>query len=176
MSADRNDDRFVTELTQNQPQLLGYIMAAVGDLSDSHDILQKTSIALWKRMGDYDPDRPFLQWAIGFARMNILAHYRDSKREKLLFDSDLVEQQLEIAEETALGLPQRQQALRTCMQKLRPQDRDLLTLFYTQRLSVKEIADARNRSIDSVKSLMKRLRKALGTCIDKQLQSKKSQA
>lgn len=61
------------------------------------------------------------------------------------------------------------EALRTCLGTLGEKQRKLLELQYGQDKSRSEIAEAAGMSEDGIKSLMRRLRAALGQCIRRRL-------
>lgn len=144
---------------------MGYITAAVVNPVDSQDVLQKTNLALWKNYASYDPTRPFLPWALTLARYAILGFYRDRKRDRLVFDNDVLEQLLQRAEEKLERLPRRQIALRQCLAKLKDDQRTILALYYAHRKSIAQISELTGRTADSIKSLMRRLRQGLRECI-----------
>ncbi|GHC54589.1 sigma-70 family RNA polymerase sigma factor [Roseibacillus persicicus] len=156
----------MTLLTGNQSQLLGYIMASVANSNDSQDILQKTNIQLWRNHESYDSSRPFLPWALTLARFQILSFYRDRQRDRLIFDADVLESLQTVTEERIQSVPRRQEALRSCLVKLKDEQRTILSLYYAHRKSIEQISLSCNRSIDGVKSLLLRIRKNLKECID----------
>ena len=51
-----------------QPGLHGFLMALVHDAHAADDLLQDLAERLWRKFDQYDPARPFIAWAIGFAR------------------------------------------------------------------------------------------------------------
>ncbi len=162
-------EHFIGELTAHQPQILGFILGAVGSRVDSKDVLQRTNLVLWRKAAEFRPGSAFLPWALAIARYEVLAYYRDRQRDRLVFEPDvgelLAEESLPVCEE----IPARQQALRSCLGNMNPEERRILGLRYAQGLSVGQIASACGRSADGVKSLMFRLRKALARCIEARL-------
>jgi len=170
----QHSEKFINQLTASQSKIFGCIMTLVGNLSDAKDILQKTNLRLWKNASRYDSTRPFLPWAIATARLEVRAYYRDCKRERLIFDEDLL---LQLQEMTDLQIERysvRQDALRICLLGLSESNRNLLALRYAQGKSTETISLICNRSVDGVKSLMLRLRKSLRNCIEQQLQNQSS--
>jgi RNA polymerase sigma-70 factor (ECF subfamily) len=68
-------------------------------------------------------------------------------------------------------LEERHLALRGCLQRLRPQDRDLLHHRYATASSLQEYAEATHRSAGTLKAILFGLRAALRRCIERQLQA-----
>ena len=63
-----NDDheRFTRLLIEHEPELLRCVLVAVPNRADARDIMQECSVALWRRFSEYDPERSFVPWALGF--------------------------------------------------------------------------------------------------------------
>ena len=53
-----------------------FILSMHPNEEDARDILQETSVALCRKIEEYDPDQPFLPWAFGFAYLEVLKQAR----------------------------------------------------------------------------------------------------
>ena len=162
-------EQFISNLTACQTKLLGYITAAVGSAVVAHDVLQQTNLSLWRNFANFDPERPFLPWALTLARFQVLSFYRDRRRDRLVFDPDVLDYLLDRTEEKLASIPRRQVALRECLTNLKEDHRTLLTLYYAHRKSVTQISELTGRSEDGVKCLMMRLRRLLRDCIQRKV-------
>ncbi len=164
-------DAFVRALTQSQTTLRGYCQASLGHGEEAKEALQRTSIVLFKKSADWDPDTEFLRWAISVAKFEVLGVIRDRQRERhrYVFDSDVVEQMVDDAEHTVASSDYRSEALETCLAKLSAKNRELLSAYYAQGESIQEIATSANRGLSAIKVMLLRLRRRLGECIESQL-------
>lgn len=160
---------FVSELTRYQGHLRSFIYASIGDYSHASDILQQTNLALWRKASHYDPERPFLSWAYGVARFEILKFLRHHSRDPLLFEPELIEAMGKVAEQHSEDFESRHQAMLRCIEALPSNRRWLLQLRYTHGHNMEEIAAISKRSVASVKTLMMRLRRSLRECIEKRV-------
>ena len=165
-------EAFIRELTARQQALRGFIHASLGGTPEADDVLQKTNLALWRKCGDWDPTTSFLRWAIAVARYEILAHYRDAGRDRLVFEPAVVEAMADTAAAAAESADSgsRGLALAECLQSLSPKHRRLLDVRYTRGYSIEEIAEVQDRSADAVKSLLLRIRKSLRRCVELRIQ------
>lgn len=163
------NDAFVWQLTTHQPQLRGVIMAGLGNYADSQDVLQRTNMTIWKKSAEFDASRPFLGWAIGIAKYEILAFLRDRQRERVVFVPEVAELLVAAAADGAEEAPWRQEALRACLAELPDQGREVLSLKYARGQSIQHISAATGRSVDGVKSFLLRMRKQLAECIERRL-------
>ena len=51
----------------HEKQIYRYILSLMPHSQDARDVLQETAIALYNKIDDYDPSRPFAPWAFRFA-------------------------------------------------------------------------------------------------------------
>jgi RNA polymerase sigma-70 factor (ECF subfamily) len=161
---------FAELLRRNQTRLFGYIHALVRDLNDADDLFQQTTLILWKKFGEFDRQRSFFAWACGIARLEVANFLRGRGRQRLYFSDDLslllVEAQAELSNDE---LEDRRDALARCVEKLRPQDRELVIECYAEAASIPAAADRRGRSPQSVHNSLRRIRRALFDCIARTL-------
>ena len=61
--------RRVTRLwTLTQPKVSAFVTSVVRDFKDRDDLVQDIAVAVFESFDKYDPERPFVQWAMGVAR------------------------------------------------------------------------------------------------------------
>ena len=91
MDQSDNSEKFVQQLTEHQNRLYGYVYSLLGDHSRAADVVQETNLVLWRKIDEFDAQRPFLPWALAIARFQVMAHLRDHQRDRLLLDAELAE-------------------------------------------------------------------------------------
>ena len=122
----RDPSRFIAALTRHQPALEAFCHAQLAHRQDAREALQSTCVKLWEKSGDWDPETEFLPWAFAVARFTVLSHLRDRMRDRLVFDEDVVQAMTEETETAGAKFEDRREVLDTCLQKLKPEQRDLL--------------------------------------------------
>ena len=85
----REQERFLRLWADAQPAVAAFVHAVVRDPASAKDVLQETALTLFRRFGDYDGGRPFLAWALGVAKLQVLGFRRDEARSLVTFDSEL---------------------------------------------------------------------------------------
>ena len=70
--------RFMRLWTAAQPAVSGYVRSLVRDRAVADEVLQETSLVLFRRFEEYDEQRPFVAWALGIARFQVLSLNRDA--------------------------------------------------------------------------------------------------
>jgi RNA polymerase sigma-70 factor (ECF subfamily) len=159
-----NPENLVLLLTQHQEPLFRYIFSLVACEADARDILQETSLALYRKFEAYDATRPFLPWAYRFAYLQVQKHREKAARSPLLFFSEDVMDLLAHDRE-------RLQLLDGCLAKLTPQDKELVTSRYAMRQGVEEMMQRFAMSRRTLFRNLELLRQRLHDCVTRQLQS-----
>ncbi len=157
---------FVEQLTAAQSALYGYIHASLANGTDVSDVLQETNRVLWKKADLYDSTRPFLPWAFRVAHFEVLAFRKRQHRDRLVFDEELLEK---ISEEYTRQVPDSPElsALEDCLQKLTPDQRNLVERRYAHGESVTQIAHTQGKAANAVSALLYRIRTLLAECLAK---------
>jgi RNA polymerase sigma-70 factor (ECF subfamily) len=164
-------EQFVLLLAQHQEQVFRYIFSLVACEADARDILQETSLALYRKFDAYDASRPFLPWAYRFAYFQVQKHREKAARSPLLFSEDVMDLLAHDREQMEPELDQRLQLLNRCLAKLTPQDKDLVTSRYAMRQGAEEMMQRFAMSRRTLFRNLELLRLRLHECVTRQLQS-----
>jgi len=122
-----------------------------------------------QKAAEYDPSRPFIPWAVGFARTQVMAWRKRLTRDRLVFDDELFNT---LADQLAVNPPppsQRLEALERCLGKLPAESRQLVDARYARGESVQAIAERLGRSVNVVSVSLFRVRQSLLSCIRESL-------
>ena len=166
-------EEFVELLMAHKRQVYRYILTLLPNSADADDALQESSIILWRKFAEYDPELSFSAWACGIAR-NVVRNFH-SKRQRTIvqFDDALLDtlsgEVLRMNDE----LDDRQQMLRDCMDDLTRRDRDLLYKRYELGATIKSVAAAVGRPVQGLYKAMRRIHKTLFDCIERKLKAER---
>ena len=164
-------EQFVLLLAQHQEPVFRYIFSLVACEADARDILQETSLALYRKFDAYDASRPFLPWAYRFAYLQVQKHREKAARSPLLFSEDVMDLLAHDRERMEPELDQRLQLLNRCLAKLTPQDKELVTSRYAMRQGAEEMMQRFAMSRRTLFRNLEMLRQRLHECVTRQLQS-----
>lgn len=164
-------EQLVLLLTQHQEPLFRYIFSLVACEADARDILQETSLALYRKFEQYEDSRPFLPWAYRFAYLQIQKHRAKSVQSPLQFGEDLIHLLALEREQMEPELDQRLLFLDGCLAKLTPQDKELVTSRYALRESAEEMMQRFAMSRRTLFRNLELLRQRLRDCVTRQIQS-----
>jgi len=164
------DREFVYQLTACQSRLYGYLTSLLGNLHDARDVLQETNFALWKKMGTIEPGTDFEAWARRFAYYQALAFLRDRKRDRHVFDGELVDvlahDEIDLGHDT-----ERELALRDCLTQLPARQRELIQFRYEEGACIADVVKKTGKNESAVKVMLLRIRKALLACIKSKMEA-----
>jgi RNA polymerase sigma-70 factor (ECF subfamily) len=166
VSRDDRDAQFVGLLTANQLPLLLYVQSLLPGDPAARDIAQQSNTKIWEKREDFEPGTNFRAWAFAIARYEVLNYRKRQARDaRLVFSNDLEETIATELADRPDDLQDSHEALRRCLQKLSPQQRDLLMHRYSNAGTLAEYADSVGRSVGGLKVTLHRLRSILLTCI-----------
>ena len=152
-----------------QPAVAAFIASLEPDFHDAEEILQQTAVTATEKFAQYDPQRPFVAWTIGLARIETLRFRQLRGRDRHVFDNeilDLVAQSVEQEHEHAHEI---RTALKACIGKTKGKVRQVHELHYGKGMSPREIAQKLMSTENAIFVALHRARNALRKCVGMQL-------
>lgn len=171
MNDSPQETEFVAQLTAIQLSLRLYVQSLLAGDSAAHDVVQQANVTLWQKRDEFTRGTNFKAWAFSVARYEVLNHRKRQARDsRFVFGEELEQVFANDLIERADDTERRHEALRSCLKKLRQQDRELLLHRYTATAgTLDDFAQCVGRSVGGLKVSLHRLRNALLGCIEKQL-------
>jgi RNA polymerase sigma-70 factor (ECF subfamily) len=162
-------EEFVQQFTLHQRRLYLYILSQVSSTQDAEEVLQDTNLIIWSKYHQFDIATNFFAWAAQIATYEILKFRQRRQREKLRFSDEFVDAVSRDVLERSEELERRRTALDVCLQKLRPDDRELIHRRYQPGERGKFVAADLGRPANSVYQSLGRIRRTLLECIQRRL-------
>jgi RNA polymerase sigma-70 factor (ECF subfamily) len=160
---------FVELYSRHYPRLQFYIMALLPTANDAADVLQETSLVLWRKFDSFQSGTNFFAWACKIARLQALKHRERQGRSGQVFELSVLEKLAEEASREESGYAVPLVALENCIKKLSETDRSLIRKRYQPGASVNQIARDIGRSANSISKSLGRIRRALLVCVERAL-------
>jgi RNA polymerase sigma-70 factor (ECF subfamily) len=164
-----NAELLVRLLSRHQDALFRYIFSLLPHEDDARDVLQETSVALFRKFADYDHGQPFLAWAYRFAYLEILKQRERNQRQHRQLNRGLLERLAREREEQESALHERLQALEHCLQALPPIDHHLICARYGGQADSHALAGRLGASRRTLFRELDRIRRVLHDCITRRL-------
>lgn len=164
-----HDELFERLVTETQRALFLHILALVPRIAEAEEVLQETNLAIWRHAAEFEPGSNFRAWAFKIAHHRILQHREKRHRDSLMFNSDLIDTMVQESAANADARESRSSALKFCMEKLRPTDRELLAAYYRKGARGNDVAERFGRPVGSIYKSLCRIRKSLMQCIERRM-------
>ena len=161
--------QFVALYTEHCPRIQYYLTALVPTSHDAVDVLQETSLVLWRKFDTFEVGTNFMAWACKIARLQALKHYQKSGRRTKLFQEEVLDQLAIEAQATTNDSMALMDALETCLARLSRNDQILIRKRYEHGTTVNQMAAEIGRTANSLSKSLGRIRRALMICVEKQL-------
>ena len=166
-------ERFTRLWVKAQPALSTFISSVIVDANDAEDVLQNVALTASRDFDQYDPERPFLPWALTIARHRVIDHHRTRQRRGRYLSAETVEHLAAVCERTLSGggadEHERMTALRSCVRRLPDKHQRILGMRYHADMPCAKIAELMGTSCNAIFLLLSRVRTRLAECIQQQL-------
>lgn len=171
MQSNHSDDaheRFTRLLLESEPVMLRSILVSVPNQADAREIMQETAVALWRQFDSYNPDLPFINWAMGFSRIHTRRFLsRRQRRAQLTTEAmEVLEQEMETSNKPIDTIDQH---LAACLGKLTQKRRQLIQGYYHDNRTPEWLANHEGSTVEAIYKAIQRIRQDLQRCIEKQL-------
>jgi len=151
------------------PDIRAYLRKLLPSWNDVDEVLQETTVALWKKFEEFEANTNFSAWACVIARYEVLTYKRKKARDKHVFSEELLMLIADEAMEQEEQLSKERDALSSCVDKLKLQQRKILSSVYETDQSIKLAAEVLGKSATALYKILRRLRELLLDCIEKEL-------
>ena len=157
---------FLRLFVEHERELAGFARALLPDWDAVDEVLQESSLVMWRKIGQLQAADEFMPWAKVIVRFEALKQIRRTRRDRHVLSVELVAMLAdEAVEDDSSALRGEQAALRNCLQQFSPEHRELLMAPYAGDGKVKQLADAAGKSPNSLYKLLGRLRVKLHDCV-----------
>tara|TARA_B110000483_G_C18012246_1_gene471586 strand:- start:254 stop:793 length:540 start_codon:yes stop_codon:yes gene_type:complete len=165
------EETFVQLVVTHQAALRAFVLSLMPGSQEVEDVIQETNAAIWRKRGEFQIGTSFKSWMFSVAKFKAMSSWRDRSRRKEWVLPE--ETMIKLIEEVETGgfetTEEKQEALRLCLQQLRPEDRGLILRRYIKESSLGELAKETGRNKESLKVSLHRLRVLLKTCVLRKL-------
>lgn len=158
-----------------------FVARFLGNDPATEDIAQEVFVQVHRSLDQFQGRAAVKTWILGIARHRVGTWFREKSRQlrtsSLDLEADLVQyrwQEFQQEEELAVGGSKsgldpdvELGLLRSCLQKLKPLQRELVQSFYFEGSTAESISQSQGRSAGAVRMSLLRIREALAKCIRK---------
>jgi RNA polymerase sigma factor (sigma-70 family) len=124
-------ERFRAFYDATYPRIVAYVARRTRSMADGDDIVAEVFATAWRRLDDIPTDERAIAWIYGVARRTLANHYRSTDRRLRLGERLRAE---------SAGSADAFDLVHEALERLRPDDREILTLNAWDDLDSPEIA------------------------------------
>ncbi|MDF1816636.1 MAG: sigma-70 family RNA polymerase sigma factor [Verrucomicrobiales bacterium] len=168
-SPDEKYEQFVELFTRNEASLRAFVRGMVPSWHDAEEVVQEVALVAWRKFDEFEIGTSFINWVCTIARFKSLAHLRKTSRDRLSFQSDLIEIMAEEGIEEVELRKREHDALEKCLTRLPAKQRDLVNLAYTPGISIKSEAERVGIKPGTFYMRLNRIRAVLHDCINREI-------
>ncbi|MAS96987.1 MAG: RNA polymerase subunit sigma [Verrucomicrobiales bacterium] len=161
---------FLRLFSSSEPSIRAFIRRLVPSRADADDIMQEVSIVLWEKFESFQEGGDFRAWAFGVSRYEVLAWLRDKGRDRIVLNEKVVDLLADESMEREAHLSRQREALEVCIEKVAPDQRDLLMRAYQPNAQIRSIAQESGRTESGFYQWLYRIRRSLLDCIRRNLE------
>src|SRR5262245_2339291 len=149
--------------------LSAYLRSLLGSDGALDDLFQEALVVAWRRLSEYDRQRPFGPWLRGIARHLVMEHHRKGRVRAAAVDEAVLEaldSRFERFARSGEGFRQRTELLLGCLARLPEAMREAIELVYARGMMLKQIALAVGAAEETIKKRVQRARASLAECLN----------
>ena len=161
-------DAFLRLFTRFEGNLRAYVASLLPTREGVDDVMQESSVVLWRRFSDFDQDgadSDFLGWAFMIARYEVLKYRRRRATDRLQFSDDVLDLLASEAERISASQIERQLALHECVKELESKQLAIVKAVYEDGAHIKAVAEQIGRSPTGLYKALARIRERLANCV-----------
>lgn len=164
IAARRGDQSAFESLVRSvQRPVFGLCLRLLGTEAEAAEIVQEVFLRAYQHLGRYDEARPFDLWVLAIARnlcLDVLRRRSRMRTEDVEEMKDALPSNEQSQEDGAIAKEERL-SLEAAMKTLPPEDREVLALYYVQKRTTKEIAQALSVAPGTIMARLFRAREKL---------------
>ena len=164
-----DEERFVSLFVRHQAAIHSFIMTMLPSLEESEEVLQESSMTMWKKFDQFEPDTNFRSWAFQIAKFTTFNYVRKMGRDRHHFNENMMKLVADYAEERSEELEQQRRILRQCITRLPKQDVEVMKGCYEEQATIKSYARQVDRTANAVTKQLSRIRRSLLKCVRRTL-------
>lgn len=165
---------FAILIDRHQGFVFTIIYRVVKGREEAEEIAQDVFLKAYDALGSFRKESKFTTWLYKIAYHKALDKVRGSKQNVLLeLDENLQAPQVQYLEDglSLMLREERSQLIKNCIEKLPPQEAALISLYYFEEQSIKEIKEVTGLTKDNIKIKLYRSRKILFSLLEKQIKT-----
>ncbi|MFY0653536.1 MAG: RNA polymerase sigma factor [Cyclobacteriaceae bacterium] len=151
---------FAILVEKYQAKVYSYVFYLMHTREDAEEVVQDTFMKAYRSLHQFRGDASFSTWLIRIAHHNCLSRFRRKVPDRVsldnVYDDSFSGQETDPSQE--LDLNDRKKILARALERLKPEERSVVTMYYFNELSISEVSKVTDLSVSNVKVTLHRSR------------------
>lgn len=172
---DGDTNAFGSLVKRYQDYIFNVVIKMLRNREEAEEISQDTFIKAYEVLASFKGEAKFSTWLFKIAYRKSLDRIKKNKRSSTLELVENLTEDVSLDFENGLAImleEERKEIIKNCILKLPEIEAAIITLYYYEEQSVKEIAEITNLSQDNIKVKLHRSRKLLFTSLENHIHPK----
>ena len=168
---DGDVNAFVHIMRRHERMIFTIVNKILANEQDSEDVVQEIFIKAYQSLHKFRRDSQFSTWLYRIAYNTTISHVRKSRKDQEM-NSDALQDLPDDEVDESHNSVQKEELLSyldEALQKLKPEDALMITMFYMNNHSMQEIGEITGHSVINVKVKLHRIRKFMNFEINKSI-------
>ena len=163
-------EMFVVHFARDQRRIHAFIGAMLPNVADAEEVMQETSLIMWRKWSEYREGSDFASWACGIARLEVFKFCRQKRRNTGIVLSDEILELVALEHQRQLDRSdKRTAAMLACIEELSKEQYELFVQRYSQKITTRALAEQLGRPPSTIYKAIDRTRSQLRDCIERRL-------
>ena len=158
-----DEEAFAALVEQNQSRIYNLALRMTGNPDDAAELAQEAFLNAWRGLKKFQGESSFSTWLYRIAYNTAISHTR--RRRPRTVEINDRQYELPDDQEEILFRETQMEYLEQALQRLAPDEKALVELFYLQKIPVHELAAVTGHTEGSIKVKLFRIRKKLAALI-----------
>lgn len=170
---DGNTNAFAVLVDRYKDFVFTLSLKMLQDREEAEEAAQDTFIKVYKSLGSFKKESKFSTWLYKITYNNCLDRIKKQKRSRLVVElNEFTEKEIESLKNVLETIEdeERKTMIQNCLGLLQPEDRFLISLFYYNENSLKEISQVMRINENNLKIKLFRARKRLAGILKSKLE------
>ncbi|MDG2390374.1 MAG: sigma-70 family RNA polymerase sigma factor [Planctomycetaceae bacterium] len=162
-------DEFVKLTLEHEGRFFSVVLAMLPGCADAEDIIQEAITVMWQKSEQFQRGTDFGAWGCRIVRLKVMEHLRKRRGVGVLLSHEALEMVALDLEKPAGDLAARTAALKDCLTKLEPTSRELITIRFHPKMTLKKTAEQLGRSEPTIRKSVRKILRQLERCVERTL-------
>lgn len=162
-------DEFVKLMLEHEGRFFAVVLAMLPGCAEADDIVQDAITVMWQKSDQFEKGTDFGAWGCRIVRLKVMEYLRKQRNGHVVLSHEALEMVAHDLEKSADDLAARSAALKDCLAKLGDVEREVITIRFHPKMTLKRTAEQLGRSEPTIRKSVRKILRQLERCVERTL-------